>query len=164
MMKLLGKIQTLIAQKSLLVETVNRIELLGSKIISSLQPKIGKVFLNMDVETRKHNILSDTRKKLITLAIEDKDIELSQVSAEFDRLKGEYIATNVDSNTFLTKLEKLMNALTQRLNKTMNKKVSFHLGSQQTSLVFVKKVDQISKNANGQQVGKRKTELSTKQN
>ena len=44
MMKLLGKIQTLEAQKSLLIETSNNKDLLVSKIISSLQPRIGKRF------------------------------------------------------------------------------------------------------------------------
>ena len=42
MMKLLSKIQTLEAQKALLGETVKHKELLESKIVSSLQPKIGR--------------------------------------------------------------------------------------------------------------------------
>ena len=52
LMKLLGKIQTLEAQRPLLSETVNRTELLGTKIISSLQPKVGKMFANRDIESR----------------------------------------------------------------------------------------------------------------
>ena len=67
MVKLLSKIQTLEAQKSLLGETLNRKELLDSKIISSLQPRVGKNFENIDIEQRKQTILRETRKKLILL-------------------------------------------------------------------------------------------------
>ena len=85
MMKLLSKIQTLEAQKSLLSETVKRKELLESKIISSLHPKVGRTFENLNMERRKQKILSDARKKLIALAIEDKEEELRQLNQEFEQ-------------------------------------------------------------------------------
>ena len=56
MVKLLTKIQTLEAQKSLLSVTINKKELLNSKIISSLQPKIGKRFENPEIERKKAKI------------------------------------------------------------------------------------------------------------
>ena len=142
MVKLLGKMQTLEAQKTLLSETLNSRELLASKVISSLQPKIGKMFLNSEIENRKQKILLETRKKLITLAIEEKEIELSQTTATFNEMKQEYMNTNVEYEQFLGRLEKLTNALTCRLNKNMNKKVSFHLEHQQPAIDFVKKKTQ----------------------
>ena len=105
MVKLLNKIQTLEAQKSLLSETIRQKELLESKIISSLQPKVGKVFENFDVENRKQKILSETRKKLIMLAIEDKEVELHKLNEEFNRKKADYTANNGNPDSFLQKLE-----------------------------------------------------------
>ena len=83
MVKLLSKIQTLEAQKSLLGETLNRKELLDSKIISSLQPRVGKNFENIDIEQRKQTILREARKKLIRLAIDEKETELQRSNEHF---------------------------------------------------------------------------------
>ena len=145
MVKLLNKIQTLEAQKSLLSETIRQKELLESKMISSLQPKVGKVFENFGIENRKQKILSETRKKLITLAIEEKEGELHKMNEEFNKKKAEYTANNGNPDSFLKKLERLMNALTTRLNGNMNKKVSFHLGRQVATKEFVKKKTQVKK-------------------
>ena len=101
MMKLLSKIQTLEAQKSLLVEVVKSKELLESKIVSSLQPKIGREFNKITIENKKQKILLETRRKLIKLAIEEKDMELSECSVEFDRTKQEYTERNEDSEQFM---------------------------------------------------------------
>ena len=145
MMKLLSKIQTLEAQKSLLSETVKQKELLESKIISSLQPKVGRTFENLNMERRKQKILSDARKKLIALAIEDKEEELRQLNQEFEQKKSEYTENNTDTRGFLEKLERLMNGLTHRLNANMNKKVNFHSGRHQTHTEFVKKKNMVKK-------------------
>ena len=145
MMKLLGKIQTLEAQKSLLEKTLDSRELFASKIISSLQPKVGKTFTSGEMENRKQKILSETRKKLIKLAMEDKEIELLQANTEFSNLKQEYVTTNRNHEGFLIKLERQTDNLTYRLNKNMNKKVSFHLDHQQPPIEFVKKKIQTKK-------------------
>ena len=145
MMKLLSKIQSLDAQKALLGETVKHKELLESKIVSSLQPKVGRKFDQVELETRKQRILIETRKKLIMLAIEEKELELSKCSEEFDKKKREYTEINENSVQFLQKLEKLMNVLTNRLNSIMNKKVSFHSKRQQQKTEFVKKKPQVKK-------------------
>ena len=63
MVKLLTKNQTLEAQKSLLSVTINKKEPLNSKIMTSLQPKIGKLFENPEIERKKAKILQETRKK-----------------------------------------------------------------------------------------------------
>ena len=162
MMKLLSKIQTLEAQKSLLSETVKSKKLLGSKIISSLQPKVGKSFVNRDIEIRKQQILEDSRKKLMMLAIEEKNEELNQIQEEFSQAKEEYVSTNVSPDVFLQKLEKLMNAVTHRLNKHMNKKVSFHLGQDRPTTEFVKKIVQVKKKRKWTLNRKKKNRLAYK--
>ena len=118
---------------------------MNSKIISSLQPKVGKIFENHTIESRKMKILNETRKKLIMLAIEEKEVELHQVREEFEKKKAEYTDINENPEVFLQKLETLMNALTSRLNGQMNKKVSFHLGRQETTKEFVRKKPQVKK-------------------
>ena len=144
-MKLLTKIQTFEAQKSLLSETVSKKELLESKIISSLQPKVGKFFENPSMESRKQKVLKETRKKLIMLALEEKEVELHRLNEEFEQKRTEYTANSENPSSFLQKLETLMNALTSRLNGNMNKKVSFHLGSQHVEKEFVKRKSQVKK-------------------
>ena len=139
LMKLLGKIQTLEAQKSLLEETVKNRNLLVSNMISSLQPKVGKQFTHANFEYRKQKILEETRKKLLLLAIEEKDIELSSSNEQFNRMKHEYTCTNENPDQLLNKVEKSVESLTHSLNCNMNRKITFHLGRQQPRLKFVKK-------------------------
>ena len=115
MVKLLTKIQTLEAQKSLLSVTINKKELLNSKIISSLQPKIGKRFENPEIERKKTKILQETRKKLIILAMEDKEIVLHQTSSQFDQLKETYEGKGEDLNKFYNRIDALIQS--SSLNK-----------------------------------------------
>ena len=145
MMKLLSKIQTLEAQKSPLTETINQKELLNSNIISSLQPRVGKEFQNTEIEQRKQSILRETRKKLLRLAIKEKEIQLTQSSEQFEQLKEEYTKNDENSNLFFTKTDKLIDTLTQKLNSTMNKKVMFHGSRQQSSIKFVNQRAQAKK-------------------
>ena len=160
MVKLLSKIQTLEAQKSLLIETVKQKDLLDSKIISSLQPRVGKTFTNHTIEIRKMQILKETRKKLIQLAIEEKEVELHQFNEEFENKKSAYTNNSEDPVRFLQKLEKLMNTLTCRLNGSMNRKVCFHLGRQETSKEFVKKTTQVKKKRKWTTNRKRKNRIA----
>ena len=87
LMKLLSKIHVQEAQKNLLSETLNKKELLQSKILSSLQPKIGRDFQNTEMNVRKTKILEEARKKLIRLAIEEKESELRKYTDEYNRKK-----------------------------------------------------------------------------
>ena len=87
MMKLLSKIQMHEAQKTLLLETLNTKTLLESKVISSLQPSVGRTFLYQNLENSKKNILMNTRRKLIQLAIKEKDLELERLNNEFNAKK-----------------------------------------------------------------------------
>lgn len=139
MVKLLSKSQTLEAQKSLLEETIRKKELLNSKIISSLQPRIGKQFENSDTELQIQKILRETRKKLIQLAIDDKEAELQVHNEQFEQMKQSHMANTENVDRFYTRMDALMNALAQKLNTTMNKKISFHIGRQHLPIEFVKK-------------------------
>ena len=146
LMKLLSKIHVQEAQKNLLLETLNKKELLQSKILSSLQPKIGRDFQNTEMNVRKTKILEEARKKLIRLAIEEKESELRKYTVEYNQRKQELLENSEDPNSCVNKLQKLMNALTKRLNKKMNKKMSFHLGCQQlTTTEFTTNKIQIKK-------------------
>ena len=109
----------------------------------SLQPKVGKIFDNLNIESRKLKILNDTRKKLIMLAIEEKEVELLHLNEQFNKNKSDYTDNHENPNVSLQ--EKLMNALTSRLNGSMNKKNSFHLGRLEATLEFVKKKSPVKK-------------------
>ena len=53
-------------QNTLLRNVCESEALLKSKILSSVQPKIGKVFKHKDLETKKHQILLDARLTLLS--------------------------------------------------------------------------------------------------
>ena len=76
MMKLLDKILKSEAQKSLLETTLMNDKLLHSRILSSLQPKIGRKFNDDDLEKRKEEKISQLRKEILEIAIEEKNRDL----------------------------------------------------------------------------------------
>ena len=76
MMKILEKIQKIEAQKHLLETTLARQKLLNSKILSSLQPKIGRKFNYEDLENKKEEKLNKLRKELLSISIEEKNRDL----------------------------------------------------------------------------------------
>ncbi len=161
MMKLRDRIQMHEAQKSLLVETLKTKDLLNSKIISSLQPSVGRKFLHDSLESRKLDLLSNTRKKLLQLAIEEKDLELQKLNEQFSNMKQSYVERSQNPTSFLQKLEKSSNTLTRRLNEKMNKKVSFHLGRQQ-KMVFTKPLVQEKKKRKWTAARKKKNRIRYK--
>ena len=57
-------------------------------------------------------------------------------------------------------MEALMNALTHRLNTSMNKKVSFHAGRQQATVTFVRKKTQVKKKRKWTANRKRKNRIN----
>ena len=79
-MKLLNKILLHEAQRNLLLITIKDNRLLESKILSSIQPKVGREFTNNELETQKRNLLKNTRKELIKLAIREKELVLEQLN------------------------------------------------------------------------------------
>ena len=90
----------------------------------------------------------------------------SDLSDEFDRSKQLYTDNNANSYSYFDKLQKLMSALTQRLNKKMNKKISFHLGSEQPSIEFTTNKVAVKKKrkwtANRKKINRRKYKVKVK--
>ena len=72
-------------------------------------------------------------------------MELLHLNEQFNNSKCDYMDNHENPDVFLQKLERLMNALTSRLNGSMNKKVSFHLGRQEATKEFVTKKPQVKK-------------------
>ena len=73
-----------------------------------MQPKIGKRFENPEIERKKAKILQETRKKLIMLAMEDKETELHQTSSQFHHLKETYEGKGEDLNKFYNRIDASM--------------------------------------------------------
>ena len=138
LMKFLNKIHVHEAQLNLLQETMNNNTLLSSKILSSIQPKVGKEFLNIEVENQKQRILLNTRKQLIKLAIKDKEKNLQQLNSSFNEKKEEMITNFENPNKLLEKLEQISNNQCRDINEKMNKKVEFHLQGQHEKIKFTK--------------------------
>ena len=84
-------------------------------------------------------ILHNTRRKLMQLAIEEKDLELERLNNEFNETKQTFLERNENPTEFLMKLEKSSNALTQR----MNKKMGFHLQGHHEVIEFAKSKPQV---------------------
>ena len=144
MMKLLHKIQMNEAQKTLLTETMNNQNLLASKIISSLNPRVGRIFADNGLEYRKKQLLENTRKKLLSLALEEKEIEIRRFSLQLEEKKNEYVTNHNNAKEFLLKLEKKSYNTAKQLNGRMNKKVTFH-ASQHQPIDFTKGKNQTKK-------------------
>ena len=87
MMKVLDKMQKSEAQKKLLETTQMNNNLLQSRILSSLQPKVGKKFIFEDLERKKLDKLKEIRKDLIEIAIEEKDRELQSLKTQLKSWK-----------------------------------------------------------------------------
>ena len=78
LMKLLNKVHVHEAQLNLLQQTISNDTLLRSKILSSIQPKVGRKFSNSLIENQKQRILLNARKQLLKLAIKDIEATLQQ--------------------------------------------------------------------------------------
>ena len=137
-MKLLIRIQVLEAQHTLSLETIKSTQLLKSNILSSVQPKIGRVFTVEDLEIKKLKVLQNTRKKLLALAVEEKDIFLEQLNEEFNTSKEEYINSINDPSEFLSRLEQSSSKQFRKLNEKFIKKTAFHLQRRQEMIEFIK--------------------------
>ena len=127
LVNLLGKIQKKESQLKLLEETQKSTHLLHSKIISSIQPKVGIKFNQIDLEEKKNQLLANLRKELLLVAIQEKKRELSIYTTEFETKKKQYEDNhNTNKKELYDKLHKQSAVVTKRMNKKMNKKISFH--------------------------------------
>ena len=119
LMKLLSKIHVHEAQLNLLKETMKNNSLLVSKILSSLQPRIGREFSNNEIESQKEIILRNTRKQLLTLAIKEKELVLDQLNNEFNSKRAEYTNQLENPSDFLEKLAQSSARQCRDLNETI---------------------------------------------
>ena len=88
----------------------------------------------------------NTRKKLIQLAIEEKEQELERLNNEFNEKKQTLTQhQNENTNAILQKLEESSNKKSKQINQKMNKKMNFHLQGQHTSIEFTKPKKQLKK-------------------
>ncbi len=140
MMKFLEKLQKIEAQKHLLETTLTNQKLLNSRILSSLQPKIGRKFNYEDLESKKEEKLNELRKELLSIAMEEKNRDLmtlrGQLVAEKHKLKSTHSATK--QKEVIQRLEEKSATTASRLNKKMNKKVSFYL-QERSEINFTRK-------------------------
>ena len=72
LMKIIDKIHTIEAQQKLLLLVKDNKQLLQSKIIPSLQPKVGRKFKYNDLEGKKKSLLLDVREQLLQLAAQER--------------------------------------------------------------------------------------------
>ena len=126
LMQLLGKIQRKESQLKLLQMTVHDNELLHSKIVSSVQPKIGMMFMHDDLEERKVELMNKLRKDILQLSVEEKHKEITTLKSEFKSKRKTYDESSNNQYDFYVKLEKKSNLIAKEINKRMNKKVLFH--------------------------------------
>ena len=82
MMKILEKMQKNQAQKHLLETTLMNNKLLQSRILSSLQPSIGRQFSYEDLEQQKNEQLTKMRKELLTIAIEERNRDIKSLQTQ----------------------------------------------------------------------------------
>ena len=72
LLKVISKIHTIESQEKLISLVKDNTQLLQSKILSSIQPKISKEFSYIDLENNKKTLLINVRKQLLKLAAEER--------------------------------------------------------------------------------------------
>ena len=121
LLKAISKIHTLEAQEKLIVLVKDNPQLLESKILSSLQPRIGKQFSYQDLESSKKTLLTNVRRQLLELAAEERKRDLKNAENKLTNLQQNKDATVLDNN-----LQVKSTSIKNRINQKMNKKVNFH--------------------------------------
>ena len=138
LMKLLNKIHVQEAQLKLLQETMKDNDLLNSRILSSIQPKIGREFIDNELENKKLDILRNARKQHLSLAVKEKETVLSQMNIEFNTKKEDHLTNSANPNELLGKLEQASAKQCCEINEKMNNKVDFHLQGSHERIKFTK--------------------------
>ena len=111
-------------QNTLLRNVCESEALLKSKILSSVQPKIGKVFKHKDLETKKHQILIDARLTLLSkCSIPENLRETNQCQFRIKKL----LQNNKDREWIEEAIKVSQNQFRDSTKKRLDKKLSFHL-------------------------------------
>ena len=122
LLKVINKVHTIEAQERLILLVKDNPQLLQSKILSSLQPKVGKQFSYKDLEINKRTLLINVRKQLMDLAAEERRRDLRTVESKLRNLyQSDEEVIKLNSN-----LQSKVSVIKNRINEKMNKKVQFH--------------------------------------
>ena len=109
MINILDKIQRSEAQKHILETTLKEHRLLQSRILSSLEPKVGREFNYEDLENRKKERLMELRREFLNIAVEEKNREMlllrNQLIEEKKNLRS-YLNTKEQSEAIIIKIKK----------------------------------------------------------
>ena len=124
LMKILEKIQKNEAQQMLLETTLNNITLLQSRILSSLQPKIGKHFQYEDLERKRNEKLKEVRKELLQIAVEEKVRNVHKLRLEMGAEKVR-LKTLTSNPTQVKEIMRRLETKSESAAKKLNKKRSW---------------------------------------
>ena len=95
----------------------------------------------------------------MSLALEEKEIELRCLNLQLEEKKQEYITNHNNADEFLLKLEKKSYNTAKQLNDRMNKKIAFH-ANQHQQIVFTKGKNQRKKKRTWTKNRKNKNRIS----
>ena len=137
LLKIISKVHMIEAQENLILLVKDNEQLFKSKILSSLQRKVGKSFGYADLESNKRTLLLDVRKQLLELAAEERkrDLATTQSTLNNFNLHGNKDITFMLNN----KLQSKSTSMVNKINKMFNKKIKFHSNSAIEDVVFTKK-------------------------
>ena len=111
-------------QLHLLHKTINNDVLAKSKILSSILPKIGKVFVFRDLELKARKILLEARMKIL------KECSLPEAEreiAELGRQSFKILSKQSDTNDIEKNIRDKNEVLRKKIRASHSKKVEFHL-------------------------------------
>ena len=124
LLKVISKIHTIESQEKLISLVKDNTQLLQSKILSSIQPKIGKEFSYIDLENNKKTLLIKVRKQLLELAAEERRRDLKNVENDLHHFN---LNRNDDEiNRMNNKIKTRTTTIINRINQKMNNKIKFH--------------------------------------
>jgi len=130
--ELLSNSKTLVTREhhlQLLEEVKNNDVLLNSKIMSSLQPKIGYKYKFADLEIRKRELLLETRKNLLQLSMEEANRDITNINNTREIQLASLDLEDETHEVFMTSIRNTMLSTSNLAKKKINKKSAFH-GSQ----------------------------------
>ena len=135
LLKIVAKIHTIEAQEKLILLVKDNEHLIKSKILSSLQPKVGKQFIYGDLEDSKRTLLVNARKQLLELAAEERRRDLKNAESKLTNFNLHQ--NEEDTVTLDNKIQSKSTIIMNRINQKMNKKVQFHSNSSDV-IIFTK--------------------------
>ena len=114
-------------QLHLILGILDSRELLGSKILASVKPDIGKQFSYRDLELKKTAILIDARLRILK---ECSVVEANRDIVKLGQQMNKLLKPVEDSGPTLQSLRNKADKARERIRKTHQKKIQFHLNKQ----------------------------------